>query len=205
MLTKRFRFVGLAVIVVVAVIGGGIIGNLIPRGLPDLMSVGTTTEQRSTQIIEAVNREQQVVLLSLGIQGVEEQTSSGTVFGYDIPGSSRSAFIIYSFNAKLGIEGADVTVEETDDGTFLITVPEFIFIGHYDESFRLASESSGIMSWVTPEIDAVEMINTILDDEAHAEYIESNRELLEDQTRSFYTGIIHGIDPDISIEFDFAS
>ncbi|MCV5968550.1 hypothetical protein, partial [Lactococcus petauri] len=90
-------------------------------------------------------------------------------------------------NAKLGIEGKDVTIEHTGEDALLISIPEFIFIGHDDESFRTVVEDNGVISGVTPEIDTVEMINTILDDDAQGQYVDANQEVLEDQARVFYT------------------
>lgn len=58
---------------------------------------------------------------------------------------------------------------------------------------------------MTPEIDAVEMVNKILDDSAQAEYIEANTEVLQDQAASFYRGMVTGIDPELTVEFEYAS
>lgn len=202
---KRFGILAIVVSVVIAAIGGGVVGSMLPRNLPDLLSVAELSEIRDSQIIEAVTSEQQVVLVSLGIQGVQEQSTSGRVFGFDIPGSTRTSLIVYSFNAKLGIEGSELEIEMLDDNSVLVRVPAFIFIGHHDESFRLVTETGGVMSWTTPQVDSVAMINDILDDEGHAVYLSDHDAVLREQAVEFYSGIIHGIDPGLTVEFEFAS
>ena len=47
------------------------------------------------------------------------------------------------------------------------------------------------------------LINTILNDEVREQYLAQNSELLRDQAQVFYTSIITGIDPAITLEFKF--
>jgi hypothetical protein len=175
--------------------------------LPKLDPFGVEKSTRNSQIIESVSRQEQVALVSLGIQGIQEEASKGTLpfLNQVVPWSERATFAQYSFKAKLGVDGEDVRIEETGEDSFLVTIPEFIFIGHDDEDFRLVTENNGALSWLTPEIDQFEMVNTILNDEAKDEYIASNEELLKDQARDFYGSIITSVDPDVKVEFSFAS
>ncbi len=85
-----------------------------------------------------------------------------------------------------------------------VTIPQFIFIGHDKPAFKLAAETNGVLSWVTPEIDTTEMINKILNAETQNQYIEANREILRDQAKSFYTGIIAGVDPTITVTVTYS-
>ncbi|UZN03583.1 hypothetical protein [Cellulomonas sp. S1-8] len=188
---------------VVAVCLGALLAYGVMRAFPDLSLFGSGSEERDTRVVSSITREEQVVLLSLGIEGIAEQTERGSFLGMDVPGSGRSSFVQYGFNAKLGIEGGDVRIVQTGEDELLISIPEFIFIGHDDESFRTVVEDNGVLSWVTPEIDVVEMINTILDEDAQGEYVEENTEILEDQARVFYTSIVAGIDPTITLSFEF--
>ena len=84
-----------------------------------------------------------------------------------------------------------------------MSIPKFIFIGHDNEDFKLIAENNGILSFVTPEIDRVDMINKILNSDAKKEYISANDEILKDQAKAFYTSLISSIDPTLTIEFDF--
>ena len=71
------------------------------------------------------------------------------------------------------------------------------------EDFKLVAENNGALSWVTPEIDAVEMINGILNDKAKNQYVSSNQDTLRGQAEIFYKSIVTAVDPGITLEFEF--
>lgn len=87
---------------------------------------------------------------------------------------------------------------------FQITIPAFKFIGHDKAEFKTVVEQSGVLSWATPEIDTAKAITKILNSEAQQKHVNDNRDLLEAQARSFYSGIIRGVDPTIELTFVFA-
>ncbi len=165
---------------------------------------GSESESTDTRVIQSIKREEQVVLLSLGIQGISEKTEKRTFLGVEVPGSDRATFMQYSFNAKLGIDGRDVRIVPVGEKKYRISIPEYIFIGHSNEDFRLVAENNGVLSFITPENDPVEMINSILSADAQADYIADNEEILRDQATYFYSSIITGIDPEIDITYDFS-
>jgi len=165
---------------------------------------GSESESTDTRVIQSIKREEQVVLLSLGIQGISEKTEKRTFLGVEVPGSDRATFMQYSFNAKLGIDGRDVRIVPVGEKKYRISIPEYIFIGHSNEDFRLVAENNGVLSFITPENDPVEMINSILSADAQAEYIADNEQILREQATYFYSSIITGIDPEIDITYDFS-
>ena len=160
-------------------------------------------ESKNTQVINAVQREEQVVLLSLGIQGLAEKSSAGEVMGVRVPWTDRTQFVQYSYKAKLGIEGKDVRVTETGEHAYTVEVPQFIFIGHTDEEFKTAVEDNGVLSWTTQPLDAASTVSGVLSADKKREDINDNRELLQDQARSFYEGIIRGVDPEAQVTLEF--
>ena len=160
-------------------------------------------ESKNTQVINAVQREEQVVLLSLGIQGLAEKSSAGEVFGVRVPWTDRTQFVQYSYKAKLGIEGKDVRVTETGEHAYTVEVPQLIFIGHTDEEFKTAVEDNGVLSWTTQPLDAASTVSDVLSADKKREDINDNRELLQDQARSFYEGIIRGVDPEAQVTLEF--
>ena len=167
--------------------------------------VETVAESSNTQVITAVEREEQIILLSAATQGLSEETRSSTLFGRNVPGSGRTEFVQYSYSAKIGIEGGDVSIEETGENDFLITVPEFIVIGNSDAEFKTVLDNAGVLGAMTEKIDTADTISGILNEETMAkEVIALNRDLLEDQVRLFYTGIINGVDDRAEIEFAFS-
>ncbi|MDN5547691.1 MAG: efflux RND transporter permease subunit [Rhodococcus sp. (in: high G+C Gram-positive bacteria)] len=200
---KRILVATLALIVV---FGGGLFAGYkffklpIPE-LPEITEV--VVEDNTEEVIQAITRSEQVVLLSMHIQGIKERTQKSTFFGVEVPGSDRAIFIQYTFNAKLGMDGADVLIEKTGEDEFTITIPEFVFIGHDDINLKTATEANGVLSWVTPEIDTVDMANEILGNDERAGYVVSNDAILRDQARAFYDGIIKAVDPAITLLFTF--
>lgn len=200
---KRLR-TWLIILLAVGLFGAGVVAAVgVSRVLPNLPYFGTDSSSRNTQIVHAVTRTEQVSLMSLGIQGISSKNQKSTFQGIDIPGSERASFIQYSFSAKLGIEGKSVKIAQVAASEYLVSVPKFVFIGHSDVDFRLVIESSGVVSWVTPKIDTVEMVNAILNDGSKDQYIIANSEILKDQAKSFYGGIVSSIDPSISLKFEF--
>ncbi len=170
-----------------------------------LSPLGIKSESHDSQVIRAIERTQEVSLLSLGVQGIKEEDRCTEALGECIPGTGETVFLQYNFAAKLGIDGAEVKVTKTGKSAYLISVPEFIFIGYDEPTFKVAVEDGGVLDWATPDIDKVEMVNEILNDDARETYIASNEELLEEQTRVFYDSLITSIDPAIETTFEFRS
>ncbi|MBC6493545.1 hypothetical protein [Microbacterium sp. 4-7] len=179
----------------------GVLGVTLAGSIPSMFSA--ESDERNTQVVQAVTREEQIVLVGLGIEGIAEKKQNETFFGIFVPGTDRAKFLRYSLEAKLGIDGKDVLIEETGENSFRVTIPEFIFIGSDDFEYEVAVDKDGPLSWTTPGIEESEMVNNIMNDEFEASHLESNRELLMDQARSFYGGIIKSIDDDTEVEFRF--
>lgn len=180
-------------------------GFTVVKNLGWLSPLGITSESHDSQVIYAIERTQEVSLLSLGVQGIKEEDQSTEIFGRSIPGTGEKTFLQYNFQAKLGIDGAAVKVTKTGENAYLISVPDFTFIGYDEPTFKVATEDGGALSWVTPDIDKVEMVNEILNDDARQTYIASNEELLKEQTKTFYDSLITSIDPAIVTTFEFRS
>jgi hypothetical protein len=166
---------------------------------------GTRSESHDSQVIRAVERTQEVSLVSLGIQGITEKEKSAEVFGHSVPGTGEEVFLQYGFNAKLGVDGADVDVTKTGKSAYRITVPDFIFIGYDEPTFKVATQDSGVLSWLTADIDQVQMVNEILNDGARQTYLTTNQQLLEEQTKTFYDSLISSIDPAAHLTYEFSS
>ncbi|MGO3528793.1 hypothetical protein [Glutamicibacter arilaitensis] len=162
------------------------------------------SQKRNTEITHSLQREEQVVLLSLGVQEIENTSQDKTFFDFKIPGTTRTSHVQFSFDAKVGIEGEDVKVEEAGNNRYIVSIPEFIFIGHENLNVKLINEENGVLSWVTPDIDQNEMLQKVLSDELQDEHIEKNEDTLREQAPSFYKRIVEGIDPSATLEFKYS-
>jgi hypothetical protein len=193
---KKLAAATVAACVVALVVVGAL--KLMPGSL-----IGTDSHTETTQVINAVTREQQVVLLALGIQGITDAEKNAKVLGVHVPGSGEKLLIQYNFNAKVGIDGKDVTIKKTGPHAFRITIPSFTFIGHSNESFKKVLDDGGILSVVTPDIDETELINDVLNNDAQTRYVSANEDTLKDQAQSYYRNLIASIAPKATVTFSF--
>ena len=155
------------------------------------------------QVIRSMQRTKEVSLLRLGVTGIISKENKSQFFSMEIPGTERARFIQYTFDAKLGFEGKDVVIKETDENTFDVAIPEFKFIGYDDPEYRVIVEQNGALSFGTQQIDSLDMVNNILTDQAKKEYVDSNRDILEEQAKSFYTSIVNSVSPETKLNFTF--
>lgn len=198
---RRVLWSVLAVFLAVLISAGATIYLTKPFASP----VEIETTFSDSRIITAIEKQEQIVLMSASVQGISTERVEGTIWEWTVPGTSRTQFLQYSYRAKLGIEGEDVSVEADGADRFIIHIPEFIFIGHSDEKFETVMEKNGALSFATTDIDPAKTITKILDAEAKTEEINANRDLLEEQAIAFYTGIITAIDPNVKLDFQFSN
>ncbi|MCC9146351.1 MULTISPECIES: hypothetical protein [unclassified Arthrobacter] len=164
----------------------------------------SSSSERDSQVVQSVTRIQEVALLSLYIEGVARAESNREILGVAIPASETTTLIQYKFDAKLGIDGSQVKIEPTGPESFLVTIPEFIGIGFDEPVFEDAVEDKKALSWLAPPAVQTRMINNILSDENKQKYISQNEAELKEQAKVFYSGIIAGVDPEVTVAFEFA-
>lgn len=195
----------LLVLFIFALIGGAAFAGIV------LGKFLGAAESRDTQVIRSIKGEEQVVLLTAGMTDVEEERADGLKLAIGdvqlltLPGTERSVLVRYDYDAKFGIEGKDVNIVQTGDSSYRVHIPEFISLGYANPELSVANEENGVLSWTTPKIDTDEVFEEILSDQAIDEHVEGFRSVLEDQAEAFYTRIVEAIDPDITLEFEFAS
>lgn len=198
MVQKILLRLALALVLIAGVgIGGAVV-------LDKLGLIGDNRESRNSEVVSAITREQKVVLLSMAIQGLDIEKDKSDVLGWNVPGTTKTAFLQYSFDAKLGIDGEAVDVEKAGEKKYVVTIPEFAFIGFDNVEFDTVAEDNGVISAVTSDIDTAKVITEILNDDTKSDYLAQNDALMRDQAKVFYEGIIRGIDPEIDVEFVYA-
>lgn len=164
----------------------------------------SSSNERDSQVVQSVTRIQEVALLSLHIEGVARDESTGEILGVPVPASETTTLIQYKFDAKLGIDGSQVEIEPTGPDAFRVTIPEFIGIGFDDPKFEDPLKSTNALSWLTPPAVQTRMVNNILSPENKQKYITQNAAGLQEQAKAFYSGIIASVDPEITVDFQFA-
>ena len=195
----------LLVITVLVVAGMGAafaFGGLNALALSSLFT--SSSNERDSQVVQSVTRVQEVALLSLHIEGVATDEKNREILGVAVPASEKTTLIQYKFDAKLGIDGSQVKIEPTGPESYRVTIPQFIGIGFDNPVFEDALESNNALGWLAPPAIQTRMINNILSDKNKQKYITQNEEALKEQTKAFYSGIITSIDPEITIDFEFA-
>lgn len=170
-----------------------------------LTAFSIESSSRDSQVIHAIERTQEVSLLSLGIQGIREEDQRGSVLGWEVPLTGKTLFMQYSFDAKLGLDGQQVEVTRTGENSYQVSIPRFGFIGYDNLDFKVAVEDGSALSWATPDIDQAELITEILNDEARETYVSKNEDLLRGQAELFYSTLISSVVPDAQTEFEFRS
>jgi hypothetical protein len=164
----------------------------------------SSSNERDSQVVQSVTSVQEVALLSLHIQGVARKEDNRVILGVAVPESEKTTLIQYKFDAKLGIDGSQVKIKTTGPESFRVTIPEFIGIGFDDPVFEDALESNNALGWLAPRAIQTRMINNVLSDKNKQKYITQNAAALQEQAQVFYSGIIASVDPEITIEFEFA-
>lgn len=177
-------------------------GGLNALALKALFS--SSSSERDSQVVQAVTRVQEVALLSLHIEGVTRHESNGEILGVAIPASEKTTLIQYKFDAKLGVDGSQVKIEPTGPKSFRVAIPQFIGIGFDDPVFEDALESSNPLGMLAAPAVQTRMMNNVLSDENKQKYVTQNAAALKEQAKAFYSGIIASVDPEITVDFEFA-
>ncbi len=186
----------------VLILAVGAFGVAVTQGW--LSPFGVNAERKDSQVITAVERTQEVSLLSLAVEGLTSEKRDREIFGQSVPGSGETVYIEYAFRAKLGLDGEQVDVRRSGTSGYVVSIPDFLVIGYDEPTFEMAVEDNGVLSWVTPDVDQLDMVNDVFDDDAQQEYLDNQQSALKEQTKVFYDSLITGIDPAASITYEFA-
>jgi hypothetical protein len=164
---------------------------------------GSTTSTNKTETITYLEKNKEIALVTLGIADIFDQKESTTIFGKKLVGSDKHTFIKATFEAKLGIDGKNVTVKKTGEKEYEINIPKFIFIGYDNPNFEHVADDNGVLSFVTKDINQTEMVNKILDVKGQDKYIEKYTELLKESAEEFYKNLLPSFDKDAKLKFNY--
>lgn len=193
-----------ALVVVVAVFAGLLL-FLVARNSGLLSPFGISSTSNDSQVVRSIENTEEVSLLRLGVEGIYEQDDNREFFGREVPGTSKTNYVRYGFDAKLGLDGEDVDIEETGENKYQITVPRFEFIGYDNLTFEKVVEDNGLLSFVTADPEEYKAVERVLSSAAQAKYVAQNDEILRDQTQAFYNGVILAVDPQAQVTYRFST
>lgn len=190
----------IVIALVIGVLGGGYLGSHTLNPI----KWGIWSSSTDTEVVQSIELKQDVTLMSLGIQGLKEVEKGTHIGTWKVPGTTSTTYLKYSFDGQLGLDGSKVSTTKTGEKAYKVSIPAFKFLGHDNEKFETSESSDGVLSFVTPDADHDDLVNSVLDDSTEAQYVKQNEDLLERQAKDFYSNIIHAIDPDITLTFTFA-
>lgn len=193
---RRFSW-ALGVVAVVALV----LGSVVSTRVASLLGWGASSESTNTQVVRSIELKQDVILVSLSVEAIATKKDDFRIGDWKIPGTEETVLMSYGFDAKLGIDGSKVTIEQTGESAYTVTVPAFQFLAYDNFNFETVVDDGGVLSFVTPDIDQDEMRNALINDEVKAKHVADNAHLLQLQCEAFYNNIVHSIDPNIVLTF----
>jgi hypothetical protein len=158
----------------------------------------------SSEVVKFVLPQQTVTLASLRIEGLERENKDGQVLGVPVDAADRTKYLIYKFDANVGLDGAQVEVDRTSDHSYSVKLPPFDFLSHSNIRFEDPIDDDGLLAFLTEEISQSEMTNRILSDAKKDKYVSNSIDTLKAQAEAFYSGIVKSVDPDATLTFEFA-
>ncbi len=193
---RRFPW-ALFVVAVVALV----LGSVVSTRVASMFQWGTDSESTNTQVVRSIELKQDVILLSLSVDAIATEDKGSHIGTWKIPGTGENVIMRYGSDAKLGLDGSQVSIEQTGESAYTVTVPAFQFLAYDNFTFETLVEDGGVLSGITPDIDKEKMANKLINDEVKAQHVSTNVELLKMQCETFYNNIVHAIDPNIVLTF----
>lgn len=162
-------------------------------------------ESNETQVVTAMTKEKQVAVLGLSVTDIYDKSQINTIFGMDIPFTEKTAYLKGTFNAKLGFDGKQTKIAQSklDKNTYNVVIPEFIVVGISNPDFKVINNQGEILSFATKDIDTHELANKAMSDETLKQYIKTNEEWLQEQSKEYYESILKSIDSDAKLNITF--
>lgn len=162
-------------------------------------------ESNETQVVTAMKKQKEVAVLGLSVTDIYDKSQATTFFGLDVPFSEKTSYLKGTFDAKLGFDGKQVKIKQSkvDDNKYTITIPSFVVVGISNPKFEVVDSKGEMLSFVTENIDTHDLANKAMSDKTLKKYIKMNKEWLEEQSQTYYEGLLRKVDSDIKLEFKF--
>lgn len=189
------------VVLVVALLGALGFSIVAARGK---VNWGIWSRSTQTEVVKSVEFSQDITLMRLGVAEVDSEENFAKLNNIELPGTSKEIYLKFTCKLQLGIDGQDVKITKIGDNSYRIAIPKFKSLGISEPDVDTILDQSGALSLFTKDVDRDELENEMMNNLATDTYIEENRAALEMQAQTFYTSIVHGVDPDVTLQFTFA-
>lgn len=165
-------------------------------------------ENQSYSTVKYIEKVNQTVFLSVGIQHVETKTENTKIPWTDIgiPLSEKKALIILNYQAKMGIK-KPVRIIELYNNNYQIEVPEYEVIGislDEEKPYQLYDSRGELLSASTKDIDTGEMVTKSLSNKDQEMYLKNYREQITESAKNYYMTLFKSINPDANVTFIFS-
>ncbi|TWS95460.1 DUF4230 domain-containing protein [Streptococcus sp. sy018] len=168
--------------------------------------IGTTSNNSSSSVVQYIEKVKETVFLNVGVQRIETQKNNVKLFSkFNLPLTEKKTIIILNYQAKLGIKKS-VSIRQTSDNRYQITVPKFEVIGVEQakvDPYKLYDSSGELLSVFTQNVDTGELATKALSNKEQKEYLEKYQEQLQIAAKDYYRTLFKSINPGIELDFVF--
>ncbi|WP_186652409.1 DUF4230 domain-containing protein [Streptococcus sp. sy004] len=168
--------------------------------------IGTTSNNSSSSVVQYIEKVKETVFLNVGVQRIETQKNNVKLFSkFNLPLTEKKTIIILNYQAKLGIK-KPVSIRQTSDNRYQITVPKFEVIGVEQakvDPYKLYDSSGELLSVFTKNVDTGELATKALSNKEQKEYLEKYQEQLQIAAKDYYRTLFKSINPGIELDFVF--
>lgn len=158
----------------------------------------------STQI-SSIERVNEVVFLSTGVEKIVSAKNSSSIFGNIVPFSEKTVLLIVRYHAKFGIK-EPVSIKELGNKSYEVKVPQFKTIGiglNKENAVEEYDKSGELLSFQTKEIDIGKLVSKELSSTEQENILKTNMSYIKDSARIYYESIFKAIDPENQVKVVF--
>lgn len=194
-----------ALVVTFAVLVGIATGAAIGLKRAGFSLFDTKTVTSDERIVESIRTKQDITLLHVNVHSIfQEETQNIKRFSITIPDSDRHLIFVYRYTANLGIDGKEVSIEKTSDKSYTVKIPIFKVLGTSNVKWDEDIDINGALAFLSEEPKKNKIRTCLLSEETlDKKNLSESDELMREQAETFYSNIIHAIDPEIELTFEF--
>ncbi|HEL1556459.1 TPA: DUF4230 domain-containing protein [Streptococcus suis] len=165
-----------------------------------------SSERTISSTIQSVEKVNELVFLTTGIETVITEKNRTEIFGKEVPFTEKSALIILRYKAKFGIK-EPVKIEKVDINHYRVTIPSLTVIGFEfaENPYTLYDKSGEILSVMTSDIDTAELLTDQFQTIEQEKVLKNYTEDIKESATSYYKNLFEAISPDMTLDISFSN